>query len=332
MDIRSSDLKRFLKAAGHIKGSGILPIHNYLKFEPGKITKIVTGAFLEFPCNGIDEPVLVDEKMLSNLLNITNSPIISISKNKSKVTISDGRDKPFFPIQNEKEFSDTPTPEGKKQLISSEFLEGLGMAAEVAKNMEAIPHYLMYVLVGNKSICGGDGFMAIHYPIEESVQIMLEKKVAQFLSREQVYAFALSDNHYFFYVDDGVVFGFSRQSVGYTDLASVILGEGKKITFSATASDISSFNSYAMLSSKDCYVTMDDKKMYWSDDNVGIGNDREMDNLTLQNCSTYVPAKMNAIISALGCKELDFYDGKGLFYIKSQETKASAIVAKIIKL
>lgn len=329
MEIKVSDLKRFQKASGHIESSGILPIHNYLKFEPGKITKIVTGAFVEFPCQGIDEPVLVDEKMLNNLLNITNSPVISISKSKTKVTISDGRDKPFFPIQNIKEFSDTPVPNQAKLLISDEFLKGLGMAAKVAKNMEDIPHYLMYVLIGNKSICGGDGFMAVHYPIEETMQIMLEKKVAHFISREKVYAVAFSDNHYFFYAEDAV-FGFTKQSIGYTDLAVVILGRNNKITFSATASDISSFNSYAMQSSKDCYVTIDDKKMYWSDIDFGIGNDREMDNLTVEEPFTYVPAKMNAIISALCCKELDFYNGQGLFYIKSQETKASAVVAKIL--
>src|ERR1700740_102442 len=138
MELKVSDLKRFQKASKHIQSNGVLPIHNYLKFEPGKITKIVTGAFVEFPCQGIDEPVLVDEKMLNNLLNITNSPIITISNNKAKVIMS------------------------------------AGMAPEVAKNMEVIPHYLMYVLFGNKSICGGDGFMAIHYPIEETVEIVLE--------------------------------------------------------------------------------------------------------------------------------------------------------------
>ena len=330
MELKVSDLKRFQKASKHIQSNGVLPIHNYLKFEPGKITKIVTGAFVEFPCQGIDEPVLVDEKMLNNLLNITNSPIITISNNKAKVIMSDGKDKPFFPIQNVKEFSETPVSDSKKQLISAEFLEGLGMAAEVAKNMEVIPHYLMYVLVGNKSICGGDGFMAIHYPIEETVEIVLEKKIAHFISREQIFSFAFSDNHYFFHTSDDVIFGFSRQSLGYTDLSPIILGGEKKLTFSATASDISSFNSYAMQSSKECYVTIDNKRMYWSDDAIGIGNDRDMDNLTIQDSFTYVPAKMNAIISALDCEELDFYDGLGLFYIKSSETKASAIVAKIL--
>ena len=76
MNIKVSDLKRFASLSSHIKGAGILPIQDYLKFGNGVIQKEVTASFIKFNCHEGTEELLVDEKILFDLVRVTPSEFI----------------------------------------------------------------------------------------------------------------------------------------------------------------------------------------------------------------------------------------------------------------
>jgi len=332
MEIKISELRRFEKLSSHTKSAGILPIYRYLKFEPGKIIRVVGGAFTQMKCDGIDDVILVEESALSSLINSTRETI-TITKDKKKVYITDGVVKNYHPIVDTDEYSPIPEPESEVYAISDDFLEGLGMAGSVAKAMESTPININYVHIGNLSICGGDGFMGIYYPIEEDVCMVIEKKTALFLSKLNLHSYRSSDKYHFFYDNVGSCLGFSKQIIGYRELRKVLQYKPDvKVAFTASKSDITSFNSIAMQLSRGCDVNILEQKIYWSDPGTSCGSESENKCFTVKEEFTYNPSRMNAVLEALGASELDFHDGSGLYYITSSETKANAIIAKIKKL
>lgn len=329
MNIKVSDLKKFQKYAANIKTNKILPIYGYIKFGDGTITKSISSSFVQFDCKDATESVLVDEHLLNSLLNVTASEFINITSKGNKVTLSDTRDKIVFQTVPTKDFVQLPDMEGDKTQISSEFIDALGMAANFAVNMGDIPEKYMYVHIGEKTICAGEGIIGFHCPIEEDIKIVLEKKIAQLLCKYNVSAFSQTENYYFFFTPEAVL-GFSIQSIGWMDIRR-IFQDIPKLTFTVSSSDIQSFNAISMQASASCVVTMETGRFEMNDMLTDIKHDRPAENLKLPEPFTYAPAKMNTILSALGCEEVDFYEGKGMYYIKSSDTKATAIIAKINK-
>jgi hypothetical protein len=329
MNIKVSDLKKFQKYAANIKTNKILPIYGYLKFGDGTIVKNISTSFVVFDCEDAKESVLVDEHLLNSLLNVTTSEFINISIKGNKVTISDTRDKIVFQAPAVKEYSALPKMGSDKMQVSDGFIEALGMSANFAVNMADIPEKYMYVHIGEKTICAGDGIIGFHCPVEESMKIVLEKKIAQLLCKYNISAFSQSDSYYFFYTPEAVL-GFAIQSIGWMDIRRVF-ADIPKVTFTTMSSDIQSFNALSMQASASCIVTMETGKLEMNDMLSDIKHDRPAENLVLPEPFTYAPSKMNTVLSALGSEEIDFHEGKGMYYIKSSDTKATAIIAKINK-
>jgi len=329
MNIKVSDLRRFQKLASNIKSNSILPIYDYLKFGGGKIVKSVGHAFLEFSCKDADEYILVEEHDLNSLLNQTPSEFINISIKGGKTVLDDSRDKIPFQTKSAKEFPETPVPSSERHDLSPEFLEVLGMAANFSENYKATAHYYMYVHVGEKTVCSGDGIFGFYSPVAEDFKMVIEKRIAQFVSKCNTQAFAQSDNFYFFYTPEAVM-GFSQQVIGWADLRKYLIG-GDKLTFSASASDIGSYCALSMQIAEKSVVTMQTGKFEMYDMLRDKGVERPAENLKLPESFSFDPSRMSRLISALGVEELDFYDGKGLYYVKSSEINSSAIIAKIHK-
>ncbi len=58
---------------------------------------------------------------------------------------------------------------------------------------------------------------------------------------------------------------------------------------------------------------------------------RPAEQLKLPEPFNYNADNMNQVIKALGVEELDFYHSERAYFIKSTDTKATAIIAKIAK-
>ena len=330
MNVKTNDLRKFQKLSSHIKASGILPSSDCIKFGDGAIIKNAHSSFVSYDCQDSNESMLVDEHALWGLVNATSSDFINIVLKGPKVILSDGRDKIPVPAVSIKEYGELPAYDGDKKDISIEFLQSLGRAAEVCSAPQQIANLYMYVHIGENAICAGNGFMGVYFPIEEDYKMVIEKKVANTLSKFSFTSFAESQGHHFFF-GDGMFMGFSKQEIGWADLKRVLSG-GKDRTFSIAASDILSYNSLAMYLSKDFgMVTMKTGEFEMDDTIREISHSRPADGIVLPEPFTYNAENMNKCVSALGVEELDFYVCEKAYYIKSTETKATAIIQKIYK-
>lgn len=332
MNIPVSDLKRFQKLASHIKGSGVLPVCDYVLFENGKIYKTALDSFIVFDCAEAEGGILVDEKLLYNLLNVTVAPFINIVQKGEKTIISDGRDKIPFQTKKRKEFPAIAEAEGETIELSTDFIGAMAAASVFAKNMDSVPTAYMYLHIGKGSVCAGDGFVGYYYPLDEKVDMILDKKTAQFVSKNGAERFSQSASYYFFYSNDAL-FGFSKQEIGYMDMVRVING-GSNLTFSASASDIQSFNNLAMqsaLKADACVVTMSDGKMDMYDPTIEVEVERQVEGLKISTPFSFNPQYMNTLISGMQSETLDFYEHKNMYWVKSPDSKAISIIAKIQK-
>lgn len=332
MNIKVSDLKKFQKLTAHIECNRILPASDCIRFGGGAIVKNVNSAFVSYACNDSTVDVLVDERSLNSLLNATASDFINISVKETKIILSDGRDKIPVGIVPLKDFGELPEPESKKLEITPEFLSILGQASEACAEMKAETSLYMFVHVGNKMMASGNGFMGVCFPIDEDYKMVIEKEVAKLVSRQQIYGWAESKGHYFFYGHD-VFFGFSKQQIGFSNMGSMIRG-GEERTFSISSADVLSFNSLALslsFTKELTVVTMAPGQF----ETVKAGDEepsvRPYEGLKVPEPFNYNPEYMNKVITALNVEELDFYHDKRAYFIKSPDTKATAIIAKISK-
>jgi hypothetical protein len=328
MTIKTSSLKQFQKLAGNIKDKSILSVCDYLKFEPGKITKTVLTSFVQFECEGITESFLVDEKELFGILGITVSEFITITKKGNKVTVTDSRDKTTFQVPPIGEFPVIPEPSGDHICLSAEFIETLNMASAFSLAPQLIPTVKSFVMIGKKHIAASDGQIAFIKPIEEDFTMVLGKNIVAGVSKLPITECASANNYNFFFAK-GITLGFSTQEIGFFDMIPFITMNGQKPVFTATSSDLQSFNAWALQSIELPFVTIKKGEMVMSDANRDITHIRPMEELTVEEDFTYNPAYMNRLLSAIACSEVDFYKGDRMYYIKSQDHNFTTLIMKL---
>lgn len=329
MNINVRTLKNFQSLSSHIKGAGILPIQDYLKFGNGVIQKEVTASFLKFNCTESTEELLVDEKILFELVKVTQSDFINISVKKGKVVISDTKDTIGMQVPDTKLFVDVPTINEKRYNLSQNFKDAIGSAAQVCQPMASIPDKYMYVMIGNKGVTGISITYGFYQPIEETVIMSLEKKIASFISKLDVDQCSVSESHYIFYSPSATM-GFAKQEIGYGDFAASLKADPGKLTFSSSNSDMRSYNSLAMSLNQDAVVIMKKGALEMYDSLKDIPLDRPIESITPYEDFPYLPAYMNDVLSAMGSEELDFYQKPNMLIIKN-EIGAVVAIGKINK-
>lgn len=332
MNIKVSDLKKFKSYSSHIKGAGILPIQDYLKFGKGMIQKEVTASFIKFDCEDATEELLVEEKVLYDLVSQTPSDYITIVAKDGKTIISDHRDKIPMQVPETGLFVDIPLISLEKHDLSPDFLKALGCAAITCTAMGTIPDKYMFVMVGNKcvtSIAVSYGYCRV---VEEDITMVLDKNSASFVSKTGAKKCSISDSHHVFYTEEAVI-GFAKSVIGYGDLGKLLRADAGDLTFTCSNSDLTSYNSLSMSLFKFPKVTMTQKGTLETYDPLkDIAHDREVSNLKPFEEFTYLPAAMNTILQALDTEELDVYQKSNMLIIKSRDTNAIAAIGKVQKI
>lgn len=330
MNIKVNDLRKFQKLSSHIRPTGITPSSNCIKFCNGKMIKNANSAFISYDCPDAKEDVLVDESVLNTLLKNTLSDVINITYDGKKVILSAGRDKIPSGLIPFKEFVDPKMDNSKRQPISIEFLDALRRTSGTCLSYKTPGSLYMFVHVGKKMMASGNGFMGICIPIEEDYTMVLEKSIASLIASNDIVATSETKGHYFFYAENFTL-GFSKQEIGFCEMGKMIQG-GNDLTFTASSDDILSFNSLAMGLCKDySIVTMDTGKLEMIDSRIDSAPVRVVPELKLPEPFHYNAENMNQIISAFGVESLDFYYSEKAYFIKSADSKATAIIAKIDK-
>lgn len=331
MNIPVNILRKFYKTSAHIRPTGVTPASNCIKLGNGTLIKNANSAFISYDCPEATEEVLIDEHVLNGLLSNTYSDFINISVQKGKVVLSDTVTKIPTGIIPVKEFNDPSVSEGEKKNISLFFLEALRKCSEVCKPYKSSDTDLyMFVHIGKNMIASGNGYMGVVFPIDEDYTMVLEKSVARLVSGNNITATSESQGHYFFY-SDNFTMGFSKQEIGFCEMGKMMRG-GDNLTFSVSSSDILSFNSLALSLCKDySIVTMHKGKLEMIDSRIDSAPVREITSIFPPEPFHYNAENMNQVVSAFGVETLDFYHSERAYFIKSPDSKATAIIAKISK-
>jgi hypothetical protein len=333
MNIRTVDLKKFQGLSSHIQPTGILPSSDCIRFGGGVIVKNALSSFVSFECAASTDDVLVDEFVLYGLLNNTRAEFINIFVKDKKVMLSDGLSKIPVAVVDFKTFPELPKPETKKQEITDDFLKTIGQLSDACAEKKADTSLYMFVHVGDNMMAAGNGWMGVCFPIDEDYKMVIERNVAKFISKQKVYAWAESEGHHFFYGHDGVFFGFSKSVIGFSSMGSKMNG-GDERAFTISASDVVSFNSLAISLSTEkdiTLATMAPGQFEMENTTREIPCVRPYEGLKVPEPWHYNPKYMNSALAAFGAEELDFYPSKNAYFIKSTETKATAIIAKMSK-
>jgi hypothetical protein len=330
MNIKTAELRAFQKLASHIKGSGVLPIHGYLKFGGGGICKNVSTSFIRFDLTEADEDMLVPENDLYSLLAVTRSEFINITTAKvGKILLSDTKDKIYIQTPKVAEFNIPPVPETTQHTLSEDFSDALSRAACFAQFIKDMPTYYGYVHIGKKTICAGDGIIGLHYPVSDDFEATIEGTAAKFIASLNPHSYSVSEAYHFFFTD-GAQIGLSKSIIGWFDIRK-IFEYPKAYEFTADPSDVLSFNQLSMKLTQAPVVTMSKGKFEMNDMLLDKYHEREDQSLTLEAPFTYNPEKMNVLLNAIGGSETEFHHSAPCYFITHKDTKATAFIAKIGK-
>lgn len=333
MNIKVVDLRRFKDLASHVRRQKNLDIDSFVRFGGGVIAKNAYESCITFDCADSNEDFLIHEDDLYPLITGTPSETISIIKNKKgNVIVSDGRDK-FPALTTEfQQFLEMPSIPEKTIPIDGDFLTVLGKAWPVCSSDEnqGMAFYA-YVHIGNETMCAGDGIVGFMHPISQSIKIPIKREVASIVSKDEFDGFSETEAFYFFH-SPGFVMGFRKTVVAYTDIRFAFECKIDR-TFTYSAVDLKSFNSLFMKRSKTPVCSfvkggLEAYDMYLSEK----VQKREAEQITVTDEFSFNPDRTNRLLDSMAVETLDFHKGKDMYYIKSIDTKATAIIARIMKI
>ena len=329
MNISTASLREFQKLSANVKGNNVLPITNYLKFEPGKITKTALTSFVTFDCPEVDEEILVSEKHLYDLLSVSSSTFINISKKGTTIHMTDGHKRMNFEAEEFKLFPQIQGPTKDRVELSDNFVQALYMASYFPIPFKEVMAVYNLVMVGNKTICAGDGVIVFRHTIDENVEpIVLEKSIAASISKLPLTGFAFGENYHFFYTSKAV-FGFSVPEVGYVDMNKFFTLNGQKPNFSLSANDLMSFNTMAMRTAEDAFVHAENGRLSLKSTLTNVPLDEPMEALTVTEPFNYHPEKMNRLLTAIKSDVMYFYEGDRMYYVKNNDERICSLIMKI---
>lgn len=332
MDIKVSDLRRFKELASHVRRQKNLDIDSYVRFGDGVIAKNAYESCIQLDCADADENFLIHEDDLYPLIAGTPSGTINISVNKKKeVIVTDGRDK-FPALTSEfQQFLKMPEIPTKRVPIDGEFLTVLGRSWPLCSADENQGQaFYSYVHVGNETICAGDGVVGFMHPIDQSIKIPIRKEVAAIVSAHEFDEFSETDVFYFFHAP-GLVMGFRKTVVPYMDIRFAFdCKTDREFTFSSE--DLKSFNTLFMKRSKApiCLFIKGGLEAYDMDRSDKVQK-REAEQITITEEFAFNPERTNRVLDSMKVETIDFHKGTNMYYLKSTDTLAVALIARVMK-
>lgn len=326
MNINVSDLRSFKNLSSSIKGNNILPVLEYIKIGDGRIVKSILSAFVEFKCNDADTKMLVDEKLLSIKTGSAQSTSINFSKKGNKITMTDTITPTTFQSPDFDAFPVIPEPTSERYAVSENFMRVIGKAQHfpLQYNPEQ-PSWMSFLMIGEGHICTSDGHALFMEPIEESFELVLDKRHAQVISKMPIKEYAFSDKYMFFYTDNATI-GFSKQEIGFTNIIKYGDIGASTMEFFASASDFQRFNEECSQSSKFPWVEVANGKISMNDSDLDVYLERSLESVKPSQTFTYNAATMNRILNVVDGDEIQFYKGERWYWIKCPEQKSTMLI------
>ena len=216
MKIKTSELRSFLSAGGHIKTNNILPILQYIKFDNGRIIKNNLSEFIVYETSFAGS-ILVEERLLSNLVSVAVSEYIEISKLKNRVVLTDGSNTIEHQYEPQENFplNEEPTSEGEYELTPDDLLQ-IGICSDFChENHILVQHHHLYITDGE--IFASNNVVAYFKKTNSKMPtVQISKPNAKKISALKTAVFSQNDS-YMFFVSDNIKYGFIK-AAGLTSL------------------------------------------------------------------------------------------------------------------
>jgi hypothetical protein len=248
MKIKTAELRKFKSNSSFIKQNSILPILGYLKFDGGTVTKTNLNSFI---IQGIDfkGSFLVDENILMNFLNFTNSETIDISVKENRVIISDGKTKVSSPTDDVNVFPTTSSSVDEKVPVSNEVFCAIRVASNFVDALD-LPDIRSHVFVGEKSIAGCNAFIGYVENFKDKLpKMVLSKEVATVIGKFNEADFSENETYVFFETNN-CMYGFVKPTYPHADLSRVSQYDSKGKSLIVDKEEVLSFTDMCISSTK----------------------------------------------------------------------------------
>lgn len=325
-----SDIRSFKKNSSHIKKNGILPILEYIKFDNGTITKTNLNEFVIQESN-FKGSFLIEERVLFNFIEYTNSADISFVADGKKITISDGTQKTTCTQGDITLFPEMEEAPKETVSLTDTILKLFGAAAKYTYE-DQYDLIVSHIFIGGDAILAADRFIAFYRKIDRELpKTAIPRSVAEKVSSIDPSDFSQTEKKLFFKAGK-VLYGFQKTEAVYVDLRK-FFDYKKDTSFCISKHDLIGFNEMCLSMSplKIChpYLDLKNDKLLLSaiDGDYGVDNEKEIDILGhIENKFRYDAAKMNRLLKTAPDDELTFCRVDGRMYITGDSGFTSLIM------
>src|SRR4051812_20145433 len=120
MQLKVTEIKRFVANASMIKSRGVLPVLDYILIKDDKIIKTNIDAFISMDIQSTSETLLIDENVLSILIKKTTAEVINVKIKGNVVYLLDGRYSPYFTFCDPKDYPVFPASDKDSEVLLTE--------------------------------------------------------------------------------------------------------------------------------------------------------------------------------------------------------------------
>lgn len=325
-----SDIRSFKKNSSHIRGKGIIPILDYIKFDNGVITKTNINEFVVQESN-FSGAFLIEERILFNFIEYTCASEILFIADGKKVTLSDGSQKTSSSQGDINLFPEIEDPPKESVSLTDVILKLFGSAAKYTQDGNDDLRK-SHIFIGGDAIMASDGFIAFYRKIDRELpKTAIPRSVAERVSSIDPADFSQTEKKLFFKTGK-VIYGFQKTEATYIDMRS-FFNYNKDTTFHAPKLELIAFNemSLAMSKLKLCHPCLEiiNGKLLMSavNSDYGVDNEKEVEVVGgMGDKFQYDAVTLNRLLKTAPDDELTFSRIKGMMYITGDSGFTSLIM------
>lgn len=330
-----ADIKSFKKNSSHIKKNGILPIHDYVKFENGTITKTSQNEFVIQESNFIGA-FLIEERVLFNFIEYTSALEILFVSDGKKVVLSDGSQRASSNQEDINLFPKIEQPPMETLSLTDTILKLFGSASKYTHEKDDDLRK-SHIFLGGDAIMASDGHIAFYKKIDRELpKTAIHRSVAEKVSSIDPSDFSQTEKKLFFRAGK-VLYGFQKTEATYIDMGR-FFNYKKNTSFHAPKAELIAFNemSLGMSKLKLChpYLEIVNGKLLMSavDSDYGVDNEKEIEVIgEMGDKFQYDAVTLNRLLKTAPDDELTFSRTKGMMYITGDSGFTSLIMELIPK-
>lgn len=311
MQLKTTEIKRFISNASMIKSSGILPVLDYLLIQDDKIIKTNLEAFISMDIQPTGETLLVDENILSSLIKKTTADVIDIKVKGSIVHLTDGVYKPYFTFCDHKDYPVFPESDKDSEMLLPEpVLKSIKIAS---KNIGSGGDSFDFVHLSDGYVFGADHFRFYFKKFDELPKLSMSSLCANIISQFGTATYYKKGN-FDFYSIGTLLYGFLMQEVVIPDFPTFLTFIEKGEYLEVDVSQVTDFLEFLSSTTSSATVTCDfeGNKLSFNDVDLQVGNDVQLSTTgKYQLKKSFLPRVLGPFLKSLGKDFIRFSPMKG---------------------